>query len=469
MRAIENLPYLTTFNANGQEHSSPHSARLDKFGHVLTKPASLWLHGFSRVCLLEFRPGWWGQKRNAAIETLYRTCLVIVGIVTLPFAILGALLGAPMRAIASLSKRDFIFHKALTTPLKTHQKTSILTYNALLMPEFITCRNKHRPTMERVHEIAEALIKANSDFICLQEAFHTEASEVLDEKLHKRGYHIVRNIGHKILGLNSGLFLASKHELSSVRFIPHPLKSGMDSWANKGLLLATAKVGDKTYIIGNTHLNGGGTSTLPSYAVRALQTLAVTAQMDKYIKESISAGVSIDGAFLCGDTNISPYYYSNKRDSQGFLTPKIEPEWLMAKKLFEVNDSLPIHDRAEFLSKVKAIFKQLEKQSSTMEPTAFVQAGGSFPPQLYKHDLQNASPIQALQGSTVDLGFNPQVGWDSAQAAQPERVDFISVRKPFMFNGKAMSSPDLHEVKLTPIVNNKGFLCSDHHAVLTKI
>lgn len=451
-----------SYNINGMEHSSVHAARLDKLGHVLTKPASWWLTGVSRVFLLDVKAGWWGQKSSKFKEGLFRVCLAILGLVTLPFVLIGLVFGAPFRAFASLSKKDFILHKSSTchAPSST---LKILSFNTLLMPEFITRRNLQRPTMERVHEIAYALIEKAPNIICLQEAFHTEALEILDKELHRKGYSVVSNVGHQVLKLNSGLFLASKYDLSNVQFFQHPLKAGDDAFANKGLLLATAQIGNKTVVIANTHLNGGGNDAFPGYVCRTAQLITLTERVDKYVLDTIAAGKNVDGVILCGDTNISPAYYDG-RDGKGDLIPTIEPEWLLSNRILPLKNALDM-DKGwnAFSAKVKALFNELKQLSQTMDKNAFVAAGGAFPSQLYPHHVK--SHAQALLGSTIDLGSSPQVGWGTAVKAQPELVDFITARKPIFVNGKSYASATVSDVEIVPMLSCEGRICSDHHAV----
>jgi hypothetical protein len=470
MQAFESVIPKTSFNRNGQEHSSCLALRLDKAGHILTQPVSYLLTGFARVFLIDLKPGWWGQMNSAACELIYRTCLIILGIALLPLAMVGTVLGAPLRAMASLSKKDFIYHKCTANTEKVLEHRA-LSFNTLLMPEFITRRNNHRPTMERVYEIAHALIRSKRSIICLQEVFHTEAAEILDNELHRQGYSIVRNIGHQILGLNSGLFLASKYPLSNLAFYEFPpLKAGADRFANKGLLLATAKINGKNIVIGNTHLNGGGNDDTPGYVCRAAQTLAVAAYVRKYIANRVAEGMKIDGGYICADTNIGPTYYEG-RDDSGALKPTIESEWLLSRQLHEKQNT-PIPSGKDvfkkrawkiFSKKVKEHHQAVSKKSRTMNFLDFVKEGGAFPPQLFKHDLQSATLAAiALKGSTIDMNFNPQVGWGKAIAVQPERVDFISAIS-------SVQTKELRNIRLRPMLSQEGRLCSDHLAVTADI
>jgi hypothetical protein len=160
VQSFESVIPKTSFNVNGQEYSSCLALQLGTIGEVFTKPASYLLTGFARVFLIELKPGWWGQKSSPIGELLYRTCLLVVGIVLCPFAILGAVFGTIMCAMASLSKKDFVYHRHLASNENRFKTPGLISFNTLLAPEFITRRNKHRPTMERVYEIGDALIRS---------------------------------------------------------------------------------------------------------------------------------------------------------------------------------------------------------------------------------------------------------------------------------------------------------------------
>ncbi|HXF28563.1 MAG TPA: endonuclease/exonuclease/phosphatase family protein [Chlamydiales bacterium] len=482
LQPLENERARSSFNPDGQEHSNRVAAAVDKFGHVLTTPTTLFLQGAVRIFVLDFKPGFWGQQNSAIKEGFYRAGLFAGLLILSPFAILGALFGAPLRALTSFSKKDFVFHKQ-PPQNSTAQKVnsvSMISYNVLLMPEFISMRNKHRPGAERTEEIADSLIEKNPDFICLQEAFHAGHSAKLDAAFHKAGYNVIRNVGNQVFGMGSGLFLASKYELENVQFFPHPIKGGVEDKANKGVLIATAKVGDKRIVIANAHLNGGGDDENPGYVCRAIQTMAVTAHLNKYIKEAQAKGEKLDGAVLNSDTNIAATYYSD-REASGKLKTIAEPEWLLANNLYEKmkkGDDLSIPQQVEnpkaweaCKKKVIAAMQEVDKEVSGSEEDKRRKLnqlrGGPFPTELFHHDLDegNAYDQCAHNGSSIDLEGDPEVGWGTKIATQPQRVDFILTRTGM----EGLKEPKLQNVQVIPILSRQGKLTSDHNAVKADI
>lgn len=477
------IPAKGKYNENELWHSSIHAERLNWVGHQLTKPGSWWLKGFARVSLLDLNPGWWGQKATVFLEKLYRTALVICGIVTLPFIILPVLLGAALRSIASLSKRDFIYIKPDHSLERDAPSIKALSFNALLMPEFLVVRNKQRPTMERVHEIAYAILQTKADIVSLQEVFHTEAAEILAQKLRKEGYHVVYNVGHRTLKLNSGLFIASKTQLDDIQFFEHPSwKTGADQHANKGLLLATTYIDGKKYVIANTHLNGGGSKDeFRAYNSRALQVIGITHHINNYID------TPVDGVILSADTNITPTDHDNPRDINHRKTPLLEPEWFLANRLHHMvskgelaipkTQSLP--EGTAFRKVVKAQYERMERRYKKKRVGQKLKQlinnrcdrGGPFPTALYKHDLQKRNNFnQATQGTTVDLEALPTVGWGRDAIDQPERVDFVLIRKEFTTSkGHLVKEPNLASLEILSMNSKESRLTSDHYGVLATI
>lgn len=455
--AFEQVPARKAFNPNGKEHSNCFAAGIDSVGHKITWICSFFLTGVVRTFVLDFKPGFWGQSSSAAREVSLRAIYTLGLIALSPIALLGAIVGGALRSCASLAKRDFVLHQqtdkkvpaAASRSAAMRNKISIFSYNVLLMPEFITRRNKQRPSEERTGEIADAIIAQDADFVCLQEAFNTESTEILDKRLFAAGYNVVRNIGHSVTGLNSGLFLASKHRLEDVQFFEHPgLKAGVDSHANKGVVLSTSVVNGKRVVIANTHLNGGGSSpagsaTARGYSSRAAQVLAVTSHIQKYIKDQ---GRNIDGIVLSGDTNISPTYYGG-RDKDGRLIPKIEPEWFLAGRLQQRLQELTIPKVESmddpkaweiFVRQVDKIKDDLNKECEIYNLNKIIELSNELAAlpcktmadfQRFKEmctqlknelvDLSNSEYVRLLQNTIVRLQtLIDQAGLDKMETAQ---------------------------------------------------
>lgn len=483
-------------------HSSSYAKRLHELGTVLTTPTSYWLKGLSRAFILEFKPGWWNQKESKNNEMLYRGGLSTVLAATSPFVALSTLFGAPMRAIASYWKRDFVLQKPLSENQSVdadeenpQKQIRVLSFNTLLMPEFLVTRNKQRPTWERVHEVAQAILdkkQANApDVVCLQEVFHTGAAEILAQKLRKAGYHVIYNVGHKTMGLNSGLFMASKHGFDNVEFFEHPsLKVGADRYANKGVLLATTQMNGKTYVVGNTHLNGGGKEgAVRSYTVRALQVLAMKSHIQKYANHLNS---DLAGIIMSGDTNITPTDHDNPRDlnNQNRKTPKCEPEWWLSYEIekIDLRSELSSHSWEAFTSRVNQVFEEIDRacryngqisqmrfEGDKLKKLLNKKEGGPFG-STFKHDVtpnfvRNGQLYNwAIKGTTIDTDASKHVGFGRDLIEQPERVDYVTVRKAYQTEKRhRVDEPILKKIQIFPMTNSRGQFCSDHLAVLATL
>lgn len=494
LNVLNEIQPKTTYNPEGLWHSSIHAERLNRVGCFLTQPGTWWLKGLARVCLLDFRPGWWNQCDSALAEGLYRTALAVSGIALIGLVLLTAPLGAGFRALASRWKQDFVVQGPLRRPiLQDPASFKVLSFNTLLMPEFLVTRNKQRPVAERVHDVAHALLKTQADVLCLQEVFHTEAAEILAKRLRKAGFHVVYNIGHKSWGLNSGLFVASKYKLNDIRFYEHPKwKAGADQHANKGLFLANCTIKGKRYVIGNTHLNGGGKRDgFRAYACRALQVMGITTHINRYVQD---LGGNFGGVILSGDTNICPTDHNSPRNpaKQNRETPCLEPEWFLANILHQMvqDNRLSIPTKEEEGTAFRTIVRNeydriYEKHKESIRGLKLKQLlnekcwrGGPFPTALYKHDLQKLGNYQeAIRGTTVDLESLPTVGWGSDAVAYPERVDFVTVRRAFgnvqepsfkdtkILKMRGPAQRDAHGVRIP----KSGKISSDHFAVIQTI
>lgn len=444
---FEQVKPKTEYNPDGKVHRWAFFRGMDWLGHQLTTPASLFLDSVVRWKVLDFNPGAKDQGKTVEEENGYRASARNKAILLALPALIGGIIGGGLRLIANFfDRKDFVYHqvdpKNQAAP-KTDKDISVLSMNVLFMPDFISKRNHQTAPLERAEAIANKIIENNSDFVLLQEAFHSEAAEVLDKKLHAVGFNVVRNIGDHSWGLGSGLMLASKHKLEDVQFFQHPgLSAGMDSWAHKGVVLAHAEVNGKRVVIANTHLNGGGDIFKPfnlfeyikngfkrtllseaPAASRAAQILALQTHINKYAADLEAQGKGpIDGVILAGDTNVSPTFYEG-RDVQGKLKPIIKSEWYLTDEIQKRLEELPIPN--------------VEDLDDTMAWKAFVEKVDEI---IAEHDLEyNSSRIQWIMNRAEELSNKPYFDmneweifhqqakklWSSLQKAQDPNLQQI--------------------------------------------
>lgn len=500
---FQGIPAQTAFNSNGREHSNGVAEGIDRVGHRLTAPMSWCIDKFSRIFALDLKPGHWGQKQTKREEVAYRVVLFAATVIATICALVPLIPGVLLRVAASSSKKDFVWARPEGQTAKdkgTPKRLVFVTYNALLGPECQVRRNMCRPTHERVHEVQEAISKASQkqlksepDVICMQEVFHTEAAEELRKDYLKKGYQVIYNIGPQSMGLNSGLFVAvkNKYALSDIRFYPHPVnKAGFDKYANKGLLLLTMQVGNQKIMIGNTHLNGGGTTAdgHRAYVSRAAEQIAILNHLKQYKLEHLENDDPIKQVFLLADTNISPTFYEDREDrdarrskkadhSPEPLQPNLEQEWQLCEELDRHSDEeLAIPSAANILkpsawrkfnNKMKQIKEDFEKKQDQsvkdlglekyLEHNGREPRGGPFSRTAFWNDINGHA--RAVLGSTKDMDYSKEMGFGNGTQSQPERVDFIFVQ------ADSPHLPKPENVHVMNVVNSKGQLVSDHDAV----
>lgn len=318
---------LTKYLPNGAMFSNPVAKNIHRLGSLFTLPTSTSLTLISKL-IRPLKPGLYGQWTSTSKEIARRVLFVFAILLLLPLNVTLGSFGAALRCLASCARKDFIYIKPKKEPaprLLSPSKLKICTYNTALMPEFIAARNEIPPTSERVEVIAQALQKRNDDIVCMQEAFHADASLELSRRLTNYPYQIL-DVANQRLGLSSGLMIASKYPLENIKFWRHPESSGLEQRTNKGLLAATVRLSaHKMAYIFNTHLHGGAPPPLGGKYYRRKQLKQIRKLVPTYVEEHQKKQKNtVVGVFLCGDMNIGP-------DDRKF-TKNRNPEW--RKKFF---------------------------------------------------------------------------------------------------------------------------------------
>lgn len=294
------------YNENGGDHPYLILSTVDWIGHQLT-------HLFSEACAKAvrvtnpLRPGQYGQCKTAFLESAVR---IKEFFLFLPFFGIGgalAIVGAPLRALASLSRKDFTFIRPKKTDVDVEnpdlikKEISILTFNTQLGPECMNTRNHTRSVKERQYEVAQAISKLDCDIVCLQETFNTEAEKVLEEELSKQGFKwIIRSVGHSSFKVSSGLFIASKFKLENPIFWENTHKGGSDQLSHKGVLAVTVEVSKRKFALFNLHLNAGGKGGGIVYRTPQMEALK------EHVQEYSKVYGLDKNQVICGDFNIGP-------------------------------------------------------------------------------------------------------------------------------------------------------------------
>ncbi len=130
---------------------------------------------------------------------------------------------------------------------------SILTYNVCALPgKLPRCFGDMPPASERMEGIKEFILEQDADLVCLQEAWDPDLRGYLLRELKGEYPYIHTKIGYSWWGLDSGLFVASKHPILDSEHIPYSVK-GQDWVIHRGVF--TFKIGP--HKIGVTHMQSG--------------------------------------------------------------------------------------------------------------------------------------------------------------------------------------------------------------------
>lgn len=175
-----------------------------------------------------------------------------LGAVTSPFAI-------GLRVIGSFSQRESFYY------LKGEGKEELAKNKFTLLSWNICCVGAGYPISdggvvpfrERIDRMIEKIKHENGDVACLYETFDFASTKALIEGLKKDYAHFYFNMGPRAIGVNSGIFVASKFPIEEAEFLPFPKEDLVDRAQNssKGVFSFTVKGEDQSLArIYATHL-----------------------------------------------------------------------------------------------------------------------------------------------------------------------------------------------------------------------
>ncbi len=159
------------------------------------------------------------------------------------------------------------------------------------------------PWQERVSALADKILSADADVVCLQEVHAEDASQALFELLKDRYSHFYTAIGPRVLGfsleslgLPSGLFVASKYPIERPQFTLFSLSGVQMNYGFFDFLISNGK--DTMGHIYTTHMQSLKYHQFEE--IRAVQLGQILKKMEDDAK-SDDRKVPF---FLCGDFNI---------------------------------------------------------------------------------------------------------------------------------------------------------------------
>jgi len=162
--------------------------------------------------------------------------------------------------LEKFEKTPYEYLKGKAVEKRVEGEVKILSWNTSLLPgRLAQYIGGQSPWYQRVELIAEILQAQKADVICLQEVHAEPAALALYEALKDQYAHFYCNMGPKIMasqmsdiGLNSGLFIASKLPLTEVHFEVFKHPKGQKE-VNKGFFFAKIKGSELAFV--TSHLD----------------------------------------------------------------------------------------------------------------------------------------------------------------------------------------------------------------------
>jgi len=192
---------------------------------------------------MPYRPGQYGQATTITKELARRTLLVLQGLITTPVAAICAPVSF-IRVVGNwMKKYDFsvrIKHRIPTQQLQPNERLRVLFLNTcFLFCGFAADHGGARPWKERIVNIVELVRRNNPHIVCFGEVHDIKGGVKLCQLLERLGYKIfIHDIGKNNLGANSGLFMASKLDVTDVSYTPFDSSTllGNIKYVRKGIL-----------------------------------------------------------------------------------------------------------------------------------------------------------------------------------------------------------------------------------------
>jgi hypothetical protein len=134
------------------------------------------------------------------------------------YAFVGSIMAVPgvgFRAIGFFVQNNpFLFFRgdASTKELSKERSFSLFSWNVCCVGGgYPVSDGGVMPWIDRIDAVGRKILETNADVNCLYETFDTKAAFMLYNQLKGAGYsHFYFNIGPKVMGASSGIFVASK-------------------------------------------------------------------------------------------------------------------------------------------------------------------------------------------------------------------------------------------------------------------
>ncbi|MFA6119410.1 MAG: endonuclease/exonuclease/phosphatase family protein [Parachlamydiales bacterium] len=181
------------------------------------------------------------DTRSYKISNYIKKIFLLLGfLITSSIAIPSAILGIAFRYFGSCLQKKLYIHLKGKSPdkiLRNHT-FNLLSWNicGISGGYSITDGGVMPIWLSRIKKISNQLLKTKCDVICLYEVFDINLALHLQQKLKKEYAHFYFNIGPNILGVSSGMFVASKFKIQNPNFSAFPPKAlvGRTTYTKKG-------------------------------------------------------------------------------------------------------------------------------------------------------------------------------------------------------------------------------------------
>lgn len=167
------------------------------------------------------------------------------------------------------------------------------------------------PWPERINGIIDKIRSINADIVCLYEVFDIQTANILFDSLKNDYHEFYFNIGPKIIGLASGMFVASKYKTTTPNFTYFP-RNALDKRAkfcNKGVFSFEIPNGIKIY---STHMQHSEIPIKPTQNEIAARTKEMEIILECMKKDDNKIIV------LTGDFNLDDNEYNNSNWKDNF-------------------------------------------------------------------------------------------------------------------------------------------------------
>lgn len=174
----------------------------------------------------------------------------------------------------------------------------LLSYNVKMLPGIFGDGDED---LARARQISAAILATvpEYDVVCLQEVFDEEAREVFSKELAREfPFQVAKSSDHDIFNEDSGLFFASRLEISGHSFVEFDHSTGEDDWSDKGIFGARLEVERATLLVFQTHLQ----SSIEHSGVRVKQLRQIRARIESALLRAPRSPAT--ACIVCGDFNV---------------------------------------------------------------------------------------------------------------------------------------------------------------------